>query len=806
MFKFKLRSKIVGAAALVFIAAIVSSLVYVVTTTQNSALAAADNLLVSVAETQAKNIEVVLKEHQMQAMALSTTVETLIQNRQVTAQDYENLFRDQMANVPHSTGIWTLLNQDSPTAANPALMLSKFGLQDGYFGPSIVRDYETEALAFEPLNLSVEEGFADWFLNPLANDKATLIGPYLYQGKLFTSALEMVRDRAGKAIGVTGVDFDGGVFSDLIGTQKPLGSGAVTVVNDEGFWVVASEPAQLGMAVADAATLAAIAGAANGIHHATIDVNGEPWRQSAVSLRLPQMEGQWTIIAAVPEAALYASSLAERNMLVLGGLVVLVLGLGAFWVMGASITRPITRLTETMNQLAAGDLQIEVTGGERHDELGAMARAVEVFREHGLQVERMTQAEAAQILRTQADRAAMMQELQIAFGEVVDAAIAGDFGRRVDASFPDAELNTLAQSVNNLVATVDRGLTETGTVLAALANTDLTLRMHGDYQGAFAQLKTDTNAVADKLNDIVGQLKDTSGTLKSATSEILSGANDLSERTTRQAATIEETSAAMEQLAATVLQNAERAREASGVAAGVSRTAEEGGQVMLQATDAMQRITESSHKISNIIGLIDDISFQTNLLALNASVEAARAGDAGKGFAVVAVEVRRLAQSAASASADIKVLIEQSASEVKGGSRLVSDAASKLQTMLVAARSSNELMHSIASDSREQAGAIKEVTVAVHTMDEMTQHNAALVEEINATIEQTEAQATELDRIVDIFVVEPASVQRLPAAAGLRQPANANRDVGSREKHLRQAANAYLGKGNVALDNDWTEF
>ncbi len=514
MFKFKLRSKIVGAAALVFIAAIVSSLVYVVTTTQNSALAAADNLLVSVAETQAKNIEVVLKEHQMQAMALSTTVETLIQNRQVTAQDYENLFRDQMANVPHSTGIWTLLNQDSPTAGNPALMLSKFGLQDGYFGPSIVRDYDTGTMAFEQLNLSTDAGFADWFLNPLAKDKATLVGPYLYEGKLFTSALEMVRDRSGKAVGVTGVDFNGGVFSDLIGTQKPLGSGAVTVVNDVGDWVVASDPSQLGMAVTDPATLAAIAGAASGIHHATSDVNGEPWRQSAVPLLLPQMDGQWTIIAAVPEAALYASSVAERNMLVLGGLVVLVLGLGAFWVMGASITRPITRLTETMNQLAAGDLQIEVTGGERHDELGAMARAVAVFREHGLQVERMTQAEAAQILRTQADRAAMMQELQIAFGEVVDAAIAGDFGRRVDASFPDAELNTLAQSVNNLVATVDRGLTETGTVLAALANTDLTLRMHGDYQGAFAQLKTDTNAVADKLNDIVGQLKDTSGTLK----------------------------------------------------------------------------------------------------------------------------------------------------------------------------------------------------------------------------------------------------------------------------------------------------
>ena len=186
---------------------------------------------------------------------------------------------------------------------------------------------------------------------------------------------------------------------------------------------------------------------------------------------------------------------------------------------------------------------------------------------------------------------------------------------------------------------------------------------------------------------------------------------------------------------------------------------------MSQANEAMERITTSSAKISNIIGLIDDIAFQTNLLALNASVEAARAGDAGKGFAVVAVEVRRLAQSAASASADVKVLIEQSASEVRDGSRLVADAADRLNGMLEGVRASSMLMDGISRDSQEQSTGITEVSIAVRQMDEMTQHNAALVEEMNAAIEQTETQATELDTIVDIFKVTGTGSSRRMARA-----------------------------------------
>ncbi|MEO9296894.1 methyl-accepting chemotaxis protein [Devosia alba] len=505
-----------------------------------------------------------------------------------------------------------------------------------------------------------------------------------------------------------------------------------------------------------------------------------------------------------------SESLAEQSKTLItsalaGIAVILVLTVVLYFFIRLSITGPLLRLVNTATQIAEDPSSVDaVPATNRGDELGAMARAVEVFRENGQKVAQLTEAEAAQVLRSQAERETMMQQLQRAFGDVVDAAIAGDFSKRVEAEFPDTELNTLASSVNKLVATVDGGLLETGQVLAALAETNLTQRVNGSYQGAFAKLKDDTNAVADKLTDIVGQLRKTSRGVRSATGEILAGANDLSERTTRQAATIEETSTTMEQLAVTVLENSRKAEDASVKSQGVSRTAEEGGAVMGQATDAMEKITSSSAKISNIIGLIDDIAFQTNLLALNASVEAARAGDAGKGFAVVAVEVRRLAQSAASASADVKVLVEQSATEVSGGSRLVAEAAGKLEAILAGIRENSVVMETIARDSKEQASAIEEVNVAVRLMDEMTQHNAALVEQTNAAIEQTEGQAGELDRIVDIFVLEDhADMGRREPPVAASAPRNGIKGLQDR---VKQAARAYVSQGNAAVAEDWNEF
>jgi methyl-accepting chemotaxis protein len=530
-------------------------------------------------------------------------------------------------------------------------------------------------------------------------------------------------------------------------------------------------------------------------------IDGVEYYSALQPIQKTNGEVMGAIFVGTPMANVEAAANAVLGLIgVVGGAAVVAFGAIGF-LASRLITRPIPKLAATMDVVAQGNYEVDVPYTDKGNEVGAMARAVEVFRENGLRVSQMTEAEAARIVADEEKRRLMMTELQAAFGEVVDAAVSGDFTKRVHAEFPDAELNSLAGSVNNLVETFDRSVAEVGEVLGAMANTDLTRRMTGQYEGAFAKLKSDINAVGEKLTEVVLQLRRTSGSLKSATGEILSGANDLSERTTKQAATIEETSAAMEQLASTVLSNAERAKQASASASQVTRTAEEGGQVMDAANEAMERITASSAKISNIIGMIDDIAFQTNLLALNASVEAARAGDAGKGFAVVAVEVRRLAQSAASASSDVKALIEQSSGEVTTGSKLVGEAAGKLASMLEAIRENTQSLEAIARDSAEQATSIEEVTAAVRTMDEMTQHNAALVEETNAAIEQTEAQATELDRIVEIFAIDQGGMDLMAAPATTPRQAHP-----ASSKPTQKAAKAYLSQGNAAIAADWDEF
>jgi methyl-accepting chemotaxis protein len=428
------------------------------------------------------------------------------------------------------------------------------------------------------------------------------------------------------------------------------------------------------------------------------------------------------------------AALAETTLRVVlvAGLAALVVGTLLAVIIGRGLSGTIKAIAARMRQLADGDLDLDLDDRQRH-EIGQMVDALTVFRDNGRAMRAMD-AEKAEAAAREAHEHRMRADLQANVREVVSAAVSGDFSRRIDARYDDPELASFARSVNLVMAAAD-----------------LSMRVEGDYEGAFARLKTDTNAMAQTFAEIVGRLKRTSLALKQATGEILSGADDLSGRTARQAATIEETSASMEQLATTVGDNARQAGDALAKTRATADLAQKGGVVMGEANAAMTRITTSSARVSDIIKMIDDIAFQTNLLALNASVEAARAGEAGNGFAVVAVEVRRLAQSAAGASSEVKALIEQSAREVDSGSKLVAQAAETLRDIREAVIENSEIMHTISAASQEQATAIAEVSAAVRQLDEMTQHNAALVEETNATIAQTDGQVTALDGIVASF-------------------------------------------------------
>lgn len=293
-----------------------------------------------------------------------------------------------------------------------------------------------------------------------------------------------------------------------------------------------------------------------------------------------------------------------------------------------------------------------------------------------------------------------------------------------------------------------------GHSLEALANRDLTCRIEQKFNNDLDPVRIALNKSIDTFVGIVSSIKHSTSGIRAATQEILAGANDLSDRTNREASAIAQTTSSVETLASTVEANKKNASHASETTDTLSVGAANADKAMSRATGAMTAIAESSSKISNIISLIDDIAFQTNLLALNASVEAARAGEAGKGFAVVAVEVRRLAQSSANSSTEIKQLIEQASKEVGGGEQFVKDATEKVQAMLTDISQSNDVVRQISSATRDQANTINEVSMAIREIDEMSQRNAALVEEMNAAIGQCERQSSDLDMMVEQFKLD----------------------------------------------------
>jgi len=343
---------------------------------------------------------------------------------------------------------------------------------------------------------------------------------------------------------------------------------------------------------------------------------------------------------------------------------------------------------------------------------------------------------------------------------LVEAAVAGDYSRRLNVEGKEGFYLKLSEGMNNLVQTVERGLSEVVTIMSAMAEGNLTKRIEGEYQGAFARLKADANSMASRVAGIVGNVIEATDNVKGAASEIASGSNDLASRTEQQASSLEEIAASMDELTSTVRQNADNAQQANQLGISARDTATKGGEIVTSAVDAMGKIESSSDQITDIVGMIDEIAFQTNLLALNAAVEAARAGEAGKGFAVVAQEVRSLAQRSSEASKEIKDLIDNSGAQVKQGAALVGQAGETLEEIVTSVKRVTDIVSEIAAASQEQATGLDEINSAVSNMDEMTQQNAALVEETTAAAASMDNQADQLTELLDFFETGQERVRR----------------------------------------------
>jgi methyl-accepting chemotaxis protein len=389
----------------------------------------------------------------------------------------------------------------------------------------------------------------------------------------------------------------------------------------------------------------------------------------------------------------------------------------AFWI-GRLVTRPISGMTNAMGELAAGNLNVELPDVNRKDEIGQMARAVVVFRDSGLEKVRL-EADAAEQRQMAEQERARKDEFQ----------------------------RQAAAELARVVRSIAEGL-------QGLARGDLTCRLSGQFPEAYEQIRQDFNLAITELHDTVQAITAATSDVEHTAGEVSASTTDLSHRTEEQAASLEETSAAMDRISATSKRSAENAQHASQIAVTAREVADRGGEVVTQAVRAMAEIAESSRKVSDIIGVIDEIARQTNLLALNAAVEAARAGEAGRGFAVVASEVRNLAQRSSQAAKDIADLITSSTAQVESGVELVNRAGASLTDIVDSIRKVVQIVSEISAASVEQSSGIDQINSAVAQMDELTQQNTALVEQNASSVKALEHQSQAMSERIRFFQVD----------------------------------------------------
>ena len=414
------------------------------------------------------------------------------------------------------------------------------------------------------------------------------------------------------------------------------------------------------------------------------------------------------------------------------------------------------RMVQATNSLVESHVQVELLMAEvmQRYAIGDLSRDLPDY-----------PGEKGTLTRTLAAVKQSLMAINAQIDELARAARAGDFTMRGDAAAFQYQFKAMVEHLNGMMASSQASIADVSDVLRAISHGDLTARMDGEYDGVFARMRDDANTTTAQLTGIVRGIQVAADSINNAAQELAAGNNDLSRRTEQQAANLEEAAASMEELTSTVRQNAELARQADSEAHAAGAAVRETEQAMAQMASVMGEIDQSSARISEISTVIDGIAFQTNILALNAAVEAARAGEQGRGFAVVASEVRTLAQRAGVAAKEIKELIEDAAAKVKIGLAVTVESEAAIARVAQASSRTTQLMSDIAAASKEQAAGIEQVNQVVVQMDQVTQQNAALVEEATAASRALEEQAHALTTSVSVFKVEGASVPAVPRRA-----------------------------------------